>query len=309
MEELKLTSKNRAEEILVQRAVYQTLSYFDIFSYPLKKSEIVKFCASKISFDELDLALCQLVENSKIRQCGEYYILYNTPNNIIEKRSENITRLHNKLFLIKFFARLVSSFPFVKAVFVSGSVSKGVFKADSDVDYFIITQPNRLWLCRTILILFKKIFLLNSKKYFCVNYFISSDNLKIPDENLFVATEIKTLIPVCATELVELFKEQNQWTNNYFPNFLNSPETLFHKEIKPPWLSRLIEKICAGSLGERVDNFCFYKTLNRWHKKFPHFKLAEFDLNMRSYKNVSKHHPLGHQWKVSEELASRMKNF
>lgn len=296
-------------DISVQRAVYESLCYFDIFKYPLKKEEVSDFCSKKISSDELDAVLTELLDNSKIWQRGEYFSLYDAPLNVIETRIENEARLKKKMLVIKRFARFVSRFPFVKTVFISGSVSKGIFKPDSDVDYFIITAPNRLWICRTMLILFKKIFLLNSKKYFCVNYFVSANNLKIPDENLFVATEIKTLIPVFENELSLQFKKQNEWVNNYLPNFQKTPKAMFDKEIKTSRLSKLIEKICSGVFGEELDNYFFLKTLNRWRKKFPHFKLSEFDLNMRSYKNVSKHHPLGHQYKITEALNLRAKNF
>ncbi|MBX3165165.1 MAG: nucleotidyltransferase domain-containing protein [Bacteroidetes bacterium] len=307
--ELKSTSEKFKTENTLQRAAYEALCYFDIFKYPLKKEEIQNFCSSKISADELEIVLTELLDSAKIKQHGEYYLLDNAQANTIETRIENEARLKKKTFIIKRFARFVSRFPFVRAVFISGSVSKGIFKSDSDVDYFIITEPNRLWVCRTFLILFKKIFLLNSKKYFCVNYFVSSDNLKIPDENLFVATEIKTLIPVFENELISQFKQQNEWANNYLPNFHKVQKALYYKEIKTSWLSRLTEKICSGSFGEELDNYFFLKTLSRWRKKFPHFKLSEFDLNMRSYKNVSKHHPLGHQFKVAEALNLRMKNF
>ena len=74
-------------------------------------------------------------------------------------------------------ARFISKFPFVAAVGVSGSLSKGYYDSDSDIDFFIITQHNRLWICRTLLMVYKKIFLLNSRKYFCPNYFISSEQL------------------------------------------------------------------------------------------------------------------------------------
>ena len=85
-------------------------------------------------------------------------------------------------------------FPFVRGVFLSGSISKGFMSESDDIDYFIITAPGRLWLTRTLLILFKKIFLFNSFRNFCLNYFIDSENLYIPEHNRYTATEIVFLI-------------------------------------------------------------------------------------------------------------------
>ena len=78
--------------------------------------------------------------------------------------------------------KFISKFPYVRAILLSGSISKGYMDKDSDVDYFIITQPNRLWVTRLLLMLFKKIFLFNSRKVFCINYFVDSEKLEIEEK-------------------------------------------------------------------------------------------------------------------------------
>ena len=93
-------------------------------------------------------------------------------------------------------ARLIFHFPFTRAIMISGSLSKNYADEASDVDYFIIVKPGRLWIARTLLIIYKRIFLMNSKKYFCVNYFIDEDHLEIEEKNLFTAVELTTLIPI-----------------------------------------------------------------------------------------------------------------
>ena len=67
------------------------------------------------------------------------------------------------------------------------------------------------------------------------------------------------------------------------------------------------EKILHGKLGEWLDTWCFKITLRHWKKKFSHFDESEFDLNMRSRKNVSKHHPQGFQNKVMELHQQKIK--
>ena len=124
-------------------------------------------------------------------------------------------------------SRKIAKFPYVKGVCLSGALSKGFYDDDGDFDFFIITKPNRLWIARTILVLYKKIFLLNSKKYFCVNYFISTDKLEISEQNLFTATEIATLIPLYGTDTFKEFLEaKNPWAAPYFPN-KPSPKTKY----------------------------------------------------------------------------------
>lgn len=290
-------------------AVYQAICYFDIFNYPLKFSEIHKYCPGEINEQNLQAALEELEVSGKIISAEGYYFLPGKTVESINARRNCEMYLQSKMSTIKRYARFVNSFPFVEATFISGSVSKGVLARDGDVDYFIIARSGRVWICRTLLILFKKIFLFNSKKYFCVNYFVAENNLLVPDNNLFVATEIKTLVPVVENIISRKFRLVNKWAYEMFPNDVTENTALLKFEEKRAVFARGIERVCKGSFGERLDNFFFKKTLARWRKKFPHFNEGQFDLEMRSYKSVSKHHPQGNQGRVLTELALRMEKF
>jgi hypothetical protein len=297
------------QSFCASRQVYKTICYFDIFSHPLKAEEILKFCGEKMNMDQLKVSLEELIQRGIIKKSKGYYHLSGSSDSIISKRTESEFNLTSQLSKIKRYAKLISKFPFVESVFISGSVSKGVLDEKGDVDYFIIANPRRVWLCRTLLIAFKKIFLLNSRKYFCVNYFIDSSNLTIPDQNIFTATEIATLLPVSENKVQDKFFSDNKWVKNIYPNHNASINALIKENISRSIFAGLMENFCKGNFGELLDDFCFKQTLRRWKKKFPHFNKQEFDLNMRSYKNVSKHHPQGNQQKVLNALEERMARF
>ncbi|MBL4670060.1 MAG: hypothetical protein JKY30_12470 [Flavobacteriales bacterium] len=176
--------------------------------------------------------------------------------------------------------------------------------ADGDIDYFIITAANRLWICRSFLVLFKKTFLLNSKKYFCVNYFVDENNLEIHDQNMFTAIEISYLIPVYNEAIISQLKEKNSWTKDYFPNFhhpFNFP--LKTNSIKG---SKIIEIILQDSFADKLDLWLMKKTFKRWENKFKHFNKEKFELTMRTNRGVSKHHPQDFQNRVLADLKERM---
>lgn len=198
----------------------------------------------------------------------------------------------------------MSKFPFTRGIAISGSLSKGVMYSDGDIDYFIITAANRLWICRSFLVLFKKIFLLNSKKYFCVNYFVDENNLKIHDQNMFTAVEISYLIPVYNETLINQLKEENSWTKNYFSNFkhpLNFPLKKNKGKKK-----KGLEIIFKDSFANKIDLWLMKKTFKRWEKKFKGFNKEKFELTMRTNRGVSKHHPQDFQNKVLNELNNKM---
>ncbi|MBA2611893.1 MAG: nucleotidyltransferase domain-containing protein [Bacteroidetes bacterium] len=289
-----------------QFSVFSCISYFDVFKYPLKPAQVLEFANVKISQAHVNLVLNQLIELKLIAELNGYYFLDKSTPEYINKRSDSEKRFSKKQKIIKRFAGLVSRFPFVETVCISGSCSKGLLDEDGDVDYFIITSPNKLWLCRTLLIAFKKIFLFNSKKYFCINYLVDSNNLTIPDQNPFVAAEIKTLLPVSNKALFEQFLAANNWTGNFYPNKFNYDSSFLKEKKSKKYFFGFIEFLFSGKAGERLDKKCFEITLSSWQKKFPNFNKEDFDLNLRSRKNVSKHHPRGYQQKVLTELNTRL---
>jgi len=303
-----IATENKANIALskLQFAVYSCIAYFDVFNYPLKPEQVFEFLNFKTDQSQVNIILNELIELKLLTGSNGFYYLENANSEHITKRIRSEKRFLEKQKTIKRYANFISRFPFVESVCISGSCSKGLLDADGDVDYFIITSPQKLWLCRSILIAFKKIFLLNSRKYFCINYLVDSNNLQIPDENIFVATEIKTLIPVSNKKQFDNFLNANNWTNNFLVNRSNYDTSFLNEKPKKKYLFRTVELLLNGKLGESLEKKCFELTLSSWEKKFPGFSKEEFDLNLRSRKNVSKHHPRGFQQKVLLELNKRL---
>lgn len=287
-------------------SVLHTLMYFDVFKHPLNTDEIHRNCHwHSLTLTETASALEELQQLEIVSEENGFWFL-NGNNHFVKLRNEREERAQHFFRKAKKYSHFISGFPFVRGVCVSGSLSKGTMDKDGDIDYFVLTQPQRLWIARTCLVLFKKLFLLNSKKYFCVNYFVDTDHLSIPDRNLFVATEISFVRPMANAELYNDFMESNHWTKLFYPNRekLSVAET---KETANGFFKRTIEKMLSGKFGEWLDEKCMRMTVKRWKKKFGHLEEVKFEVDFRSRKNVSKHHPQGFQHKVSAEMESRRK--
>src|SRR2546430_6574247 len=92
-------------------------------------------------------------------------------------------------------------------------------KFTTDIDFFIITSANRLWIARTCMHLFKKLtFLTGRQHWYCMNYYIDEEALNIEEHNIFTATELITLLPVCGNGTMQRFFQMNSWVSVYFPN-------------------------------------------------------------------------------------------
>ena len=274
--------------------------YFSLFKYPLTEEEIYSFSEAN-SIDQIKTELTHLVNNKVIYKIDEFYLTENDETLINRRLSGNqmAKDIHQKATKV---SRFISKFPYVEGVGISGSLSKGYFDEEGDIDFFIITSPKRLWIARTLLILYKKIFLFNSKKYFCVNYFISSNSLEIEEKNRFTATELTTMLPMFGSKSFYDFYEQNKWVENYLPNKIISEHLSTLSQVKKPLLTKLIETILNTKIGDWLDSFFLKITYKKWKLNFNKLEDKHFKIALKSTKNVSKHHPTNFQRKVIERL-------
>lgn len=276
----------------------KTILYFSIFNYPLKLEEICNFSLAKDAekvAKELDFLLSQNIIAYK-----EGFYLIDSNSNSIEKRKKGNQMAVSALIKAQERADFIAKFPFVEAVGVSGSLSKGYYDHNSDIDFFVITKPDKVWLCRTLLMLYKKIFLLNSRKYFCINYFMSSCQLELEEKNRFTATEIKTLIPFQGKKVFEEFYRQNRWVYSIFGEF--EPDLGHIQNIEKPKTVKAIEQLLNSKPGNLLDSAFKKITVSFWKIKFKQMKSDDFKVALKSTKTISKHHPLNFQKKVIGSL-------
>ncbi len=283
----------------------KTIVYFSIFRHPLKIEEIhsyTNYTDTNHTTKELEF----LMDKKILQKIDEFYVLGNDIDSIARRLKGN-EQAKNALEKASKMAQFISKFPYVEAVAISGSLSKGYYDENSDVDFFVITKTTRLWVCRTLLMLYKKIFLLNSRKHFCINYFISTSNLEIEEKNRFTATELKTLIPMQGTAIFEKFYLKNLWIKNYFSKF--EPNLSLVQNSKKPFITKTIEGTLNNPIGEFVDSFFKKITTFKWKSKFKNIGTEDFKIALKSTQNISKHHPLNFQKKVIFALNEKYREF
>ena len=287
----------------------EPLFYYDVFSHPLTKGEIYTYAniQRKTLSSSLTNLLEEAVDNQMLVYNNGFYQLSKNDDSI-KKRLENNRRADKYIRRAKWMSRLMLCFPFVRAVFVSGSLSKHVITEDGDIDYFIVTKPGRLWIARTFLILFKKICLFNSYKHFCVNYFVDENHLEIDEKNRFTATEVATILPMKGYDLYVQFINSNQWIKQYYPNCKEKPKEKV-SNVRRTFFQILFEWMLDNKLGDRLDDYCMRRTLQVWQKKFPHLPSEDFQLALKTRKGVSKHHPQLFQNKVISAFNDRVSFF
>ena len=295
--------------LCIKKDIVATLAYFNMFDYPLRKREIFIFLGHCDNFQEFEQALNTLTGESVIFKLGEFYSLQNNYA-LAERRLKGNRKAAGMLKQAEKAANVISAFPFVKGVAVSGSLSKYFADENADIDFFIITEPNRLWIARTILHIFKKFtFLFNLQDHYCMNYFIDESELSIIEKNIYTATEIATILPLHGNSVFGNFYKMNSWSRIYFPN--KNMDASYAKEIKIKWYNYLIKKIFNNGFGNSLDNYLMNLTAKRWASKTSRNKRNSRGIlmGMHSGKHFSKPHPDHFQKKLLQRYESNLNEF
>ncbi|HMQ79807.1 MAG TPA: hypothetical protein PKE39_14345 [Ignavibacteria bacterium] len=299
----------------LQKNITKTLLYYDIFSHPLKTDEIFSFLPrNSIAKKDVENFLRETAENENApfaEKDGYYYIKPAQEN--VKRRIEKENYSQKMWKQAALVTHLIKRFPFVRAVFVTGSLSKNSSDHTSDLDFMLITAKNRLWISRSMLMLFKKIFFLNSYKFFCINYYITEDNLVITERNIFTATEIATIKAAYNTELLNEFIKQNDWVKEYFPNYILCDPMLHTSGCKvnnrKSKIQRLIEFFMPGKFAAAIDRKLMCMTRKHWKKKYPKLPDSERNHMFKSTETVSKTHPGNMQKKILSMYSQKLQEF
>jgi hypothetical protein len=289
----------------LDKGCLQCLLYFGIFEYPLNINEIHQFNPCRATIDEIQASLERLKANGKVFQEEEFFLTENATN-WVEKRKLGYTRALDLLKQSGKYVSVIASFPFVEGIAISGSLSKYHVTDDADIDYFIITKANRLWIARSFLHFFKKLtFISGHQHYYCMNYFVDTRALSLEQRNPYTAIELATLIPVYNRKLVENLMRENQWISDFLPNHpgLENFDYLIDKKKGP--LKSFFEGL-LNLLFPKSTNKAFMKlTDKKWRKKWrgAGFSDNEYNRALQTETHVSKNHPVDYEKLVLDKLS------
>lgn len=256
----------------LSRAIVSTLLYYDIWDHPLTAQELFAFLpVNSLTQDEFRMRLGEAVSRGRIQHHGGYYYVSQKAADVVRQRIDRERHARRMWFFARLSAQIIKRFPFVRGVMVSGDLSKNSTGRSSDVDFFIVTAPGRLWIARTLLILFKKTFLLNRKKFFCLNYFATADHLGLEEHNIFLATEVATLKPLYNMGIFLSCLRANGWIKEYFPNFDMRYLPMTKTNERPSFLQRILEIPFALLPAEALDRSLERMMERVWARRYPEY--------------------------------------
>ena len=145
--------------------------------------------------------------------------------------------------------------PFVRGVSLAGSQVMGQQKKESDIDLFIVTDNQRMWLARTLVTAYFQVLGLRRHgpkvaNRFCLNHYVAGGKKISQHRNFYTALEYAKLRPlVYASGQAEFIKANQEWLGVFFPNW-QPPKTEHEKSSR---IQSGLEKIFSGKFGEWLE--------------------------------------------------------
>ena len=295
---------------LLQEDILRTFAYFDVFSYPLSKYQVYTFLPrNSVTLQHLEETLQYLVEYRFLRFESDYYFLSDRTPEIVTARLDNERRAAKMLKKARWVSLFLKQIPFVRAVFITGSLSKNVANISSDVDFMIVTVPNRLWIPKMILTTIRRIFFFNSIKYFCFNLFVTEHGLLFSEKNIFNAVEIATTQVLWNETAYQRFQSVNSWVQHYLPNWGKSrlPINALSKTRSP--FQKAAEFLLNVFPLTSIDNFLMKVARSYWKKRNAHLDENEFNSLFQCAPHISSVWYDDHRTRILNTYQRRLAQF
>lgn len=239
----------------LSQAVITTLSFFDILKQPLKLKDVQKYLyRTAASTQDVAIMLKRLQGEGIVQEGRDYFYLDHKSLALKNKRDE-IKK--NLLALAKKAKNILKHIPFIRSIMICNSLALGGVKKSSDIDFFIITKKNRIYLTRILAIFFLKIFHLYQNKIgepkkISLGFFIDEKKLNIkkikiePDPYLFFW--ITSLKPILGFKYYYKFLKENNWVKKELPNFYPKKGSLGKRTLPQKTLEIFSPKIIIDGL-------------------------------------------------------------
>jgi len=293
-------------DIGLSEAISRTLQYYAWFSYPLQAAEIRRNCGMACSEEEMRHHLSILQEQGEVYSLNGYFSPSADIEALVERRILGNDRALKDIRRARIIGRLIYHAPFVRFVGISGSLSKGYSDQHTDFDYFIITQKDRLWISRTLLHLFKKLtFIVGQQHKFCMNYFLDESALTLEERNIYTATELSSMIPVCGAGPYRRLIEANSWVRHFLPNYRGDEQAPI--KDKGSLIKSLFSALISVMNPSGLNRFFMRLTDHKWRRKWARkgYPAEDYNLAFKTTLHISKNHPANYQKRILEALSRK----
>jgi hypothetical protein len=252
-----------------EEKILKTIIFFDLFEYPLTSYEIWENLWSAPSLSGLLVILDKLAAGGRIVTQNGFYFLSGREG-IIATRTHRYNYTARKIKIARRFARLFKLCPWVEMIAVANSLGFYNLRSESDIDFFIIVRPGKIWLSRWYCTGLAKLLgsrptAQNKEDKICLSFYLSSDRLNLDD--LFLSGD-DPYFDYWRRNLIPLYNKKDTFANFLRANGLgteNEPVVGVKNGVTAPadsirlgWFEKLAKgwqlKIMPPELKKEMNN-------------------------------------------------------
>lgn len=210
----------KTEKILVSHSQFLSLVYHDLFGYPLKEEELVFW---------------EIGEEGRpghfVEKTGDFWHLSGKKNIMLSRVAKQQAN-RTKLGMARKAVKILSFIPSIKLVGISGALSMENAKKEDDIDLFILTSADTLWITRLFSLVLLRFFDISVRRFgekdlknkLCLNLWIDEKNLSfLQRKDVYTAHEILQIKVLYDREdSYGKFLTANSWVGEFFPKGFES---------------------------------------------------------------------------------------
>ena len=271
----------------IEHAILATLAYYDGLDYPLSSFELYRFLINpqrlqphvqsleQIALKDIQEGLEKLMKSGAVQEeLGFYFLKGRTGLSELRLDREKIAAQKWRKCLNR--AYWLQLAPWIRGMFVSGSLGLGTVNDSSDFDILVLVEPGRLYLSRLFLSGIASLIGARRTRFesvasdkFCFNHYVTTDALHISHESLYNAQTYAHLVPMAVPPaLAGEFFAENLWINKFVYNFTPHQQTTRRSVRKNKFLlgiARTVEKIFDAAFGN---------VLERWAREYQQKRIS-----------------------------------
>lgn len=220
-----------------------------------------------VSLAEVRYSIHSLLSSKRLKIDGGYLSLPQF-SGVGNSRVDIINKLDHKWnYHAQKKLRIFSYLPFIRAVFVSGSLAVGNVSPGSDIDVLIVVSQKRLWMARAfttalLTLLGKRRTPLNVSNRLCLNHFLIDLKLLESHRSLYNAQTYINLVPIyfhsTAKEQHGLL-QNNVWISEYVVLGTDKMHNNDIRTVHTSRMSNIVQKIqevlLLGVVGGQLEKF------------------------------------------------------
>lgn len=219
----------------IEKAILSAVAYFDIFDYPLTLLEIWQNLYFGKSSGKKNIKLSEIINelenNPKLLNLIETkngFYFFKGKSKIVETRFNRYNLAEKKYKKALKIGKIFRLIPFIEMMAICNSLSYSNSRDESDIDFFIITEKNRLWLTRLLSVSITKFLNLRpratkTKNKICLSFFISEEFLNLEKiaypYDIHFEYWLNQIYPIYGfNDVYKKFIKDNYWTKKELPN-------------------------------------------------------------------------------------------